>query len=348
MLEVRSLEVDYGDVPAVQAADLAVADGKIVALLGPSGCGKTTLLRAVAGFERPGSGEIRLGGELVSGSGAWVEPEKRQVGMVFQDGALFPHLNVFDNVLYGIRGEDRAGERVAEVLRQVGLEELAERFPDQLSGGQQQRVALARALAPEPRIVLLDEPFANLDESLRERVRGEVRAVLQSAGMTAVLVTHDQEEALSFADEVAVMIDGEILQVGPPGEVYHRPTALEVARFLGNGEVVPVTVTAGRLESAFGEAECAAPDGPAQLFVRPEDLTLETAPDDPSVVGSGAAGRIVSRSFFGHDVLDRVDLADGGSIEVRSLSSETAPVGSAVRISLRERRYRVFSSAPRA
>ncbi|NNL65910.1 MAG: ABC transporter ATP-binding protein, partial [Myxococcales bacterium] len=207
-LEIRALSIDYGDVAAVRRAALSLAEGRIGALLGPSGCGKTSLLRAIAGFERPTAGTIRLAGRTVSGDGVWVEPQHRQVGMVFQNGALFPHLTVEGNVRYGVgRGPD-AKSRARRVLAQVGLAGLEDRFPDQLSGGQQQRVALARALAPRPQIILLDEPFASLDASLRERVRQEVRRVLEATAITAILVTHDQQEALSFADEVAVMIDG--------------------------------------------------------------------------------------------------------------------------------------------
>ncbi len=339
VLEIRRLVVGYGKVDAVRGVDLTLEDRQIAALLGPSGCGKTTLLRAIAGFERPASGSVWLSGEAVSDNGTWLEPERRHVGMVFQDGALFPHLTVFENVIYGVRGRPRARDRAVEVLGQVRLGELGHRFPDQLSGGQQQRVALARALAPRPRIILLDEPFANLDASLRARVRQEVRSILESAGIAAILVTHDQEEALSFADEIMVMMGGKIRQVGSPEEVYHQPVSPKVARFLGNGHLVPCRVTSGRFHSSLGEATCRAEDGPGRVFLRPEDLTLRRWSQ-----GAGAAGTVVARRFFGHDVLDTVQLADGQTIEVRSLSSTTVPVGSPVRLALRERTYRVFST----
>ncbi|HVR30830.1 MAG TPA: ABC transporter ATP-binding protein, partial [Thermoanaerobaculia bacterium] len=205
LLEVRGLVVRYGDTVAVDHADLRVPPGRITAILGPSGCGKTSLLRAIAGFGEVAGGSIEIGGRRVVGGGAWVPPERRRIGMVFQEGALFPHLTVSGNVGYGLRGAADAADRVTEVLRLVGLEGLESRFPDQLSGGQQQRVALARALAPEPSLVLLDEPFANLDAVLRVHLREEVRRILRAVGTTAVLVTHEQEEALSIADVVAVM-----------------------------------------------------------------------------------------------------------------------------------------------
>ncbi len=341
LLEIRALTVRYGEVAAVVDADLELSGRDTTALLGPSGCGKTTLLRAIAGFENPSAGTIRLDGRPVAGEGAWVAPEKRHVGMVFQEGALFPHRTVGQNVEYGIRGRPGAAQRVAEVLALVGLTGLEDRYPDQLSGGQQQRVALARALVPEPRLVLLDEPFASLDASLRARVRDEVRRTLDRARTCAILVTHDQEEALSFADRVAVMMDGRVLQVGTPEDIYHRPVSPRVAQFIGDGRLVPCTVSAGRFRSAFGEATCAAPDGAGLVFLRPEDLTVVRWSQGP-----GVPATLRGRRFFGHDVLDTVELPNGERVEVRSLSSTTLPVGSPVRLALRERTYRVFSENP--
>ncbi len=337
VLAVRGLRVRYGEVPAVDGVDLEVPRESLVALVGASGCGKTSLLRAVAGFEAPLAGTIVVDGETVVGPGTWCEPEERRVGMVFQEGALFPHLTVWDNVCYGVRRRPDASERARRALELVGLVELGRRFPDELSGGQQQRVALARALAPSPRFILLDEPFAGLDAGLRNRVRQEVRSILKSAGMSALLVTHDQEEALSVADRVAVMARGKILQIGTPEEIYHLPESREVASFIGGGQLLPCQVSAGRSSSMFGRVSCDGYDGPGELFVRPEDFTLLAA-DSPE----GVPGTVVERRFFGHDVLDRVRLMNGDLFDVRVLSSATADLGSGVRLALRPGRYRVF------
>ena len=250
--------------------------------------------------------------------------------MVFQDGALFPHLTVGQNVRYGVRRHPDGASRVRQALGMTGLEALAERYPDELSGGQQQRVALARALAPEPRVVLLDEPFAALDAALRERLRGEVREVLRLAGATAILVTHDQEEALSMADRVAAMRQGRILQVGAPEEIYRRPASARVAEVLGGGRLVEATVEGGRCSSPLGSTPCAGPDGPARLLVRAEDLE-ELPADAPQ----GVEATIEERRFFGHDVLDRVRLASGEAFEVRLPAGRLAPVGSRIRLVLR-------------
>jgi len=211
----------FGDVSAVRDASLDVAGGEILALLGPSGCGKTTLLRTIAGFERPDAGTIEVGGRVVAGA-AWAPPEARGVGMVFQDYALFPHLTVAENVGFGLARRDRA-TRVPALLALVDLCGLGARYPHELSGGQQQRVALARALAPAPRVVLLDEPWSNVDPQLRAELRAEVSAVLRPLHVTAILVTHDREEAFSVADRIALMRDGSIVQVGTPEELYFAP-----------------------------------------------------------------------------------------------------------------------------
>ena len=329
-VEIRQLTLRYDAAPVVRDVDLEVPRGSLTALLGPSGCGKTTLLRAIAGFERPVAGSIAVHGEVVASPSRWVPPERRRVGMVFQDGALFPHLTVAENVRYGVRRHPDGAGRVQRVLEMTGLAALAGRYPDELSGGQQQRVAVARALAPEPRVVLLDEPFAALDAALRDRLRGDVRRVLRAAGATAILVTHDQEEALSMADRVAAMRRGRILQVGAPEEIYRRPASVAVAEILGGGRLVPAAVEAGRCRSVLGQAPCAAPDGPGRLLVRAEDLR-ELPADAPE----GVAATIAERRFFGHDVLDRVRLADGEEFEVRVLSGEMAAVGSRIRLALR-------------
>nr|XP_061797912.1 fe(3+) ions import ATP-binding protein FbpC 1-like [Nerophis lumbriciformis] len=276
-LELHGIELWRGDHLALGGVDFDAEPAQLTVLVGPSGCGKTSLLRAVAGFEAPHAGSVKIGGELVCGPGCWIPPERRRVGMVFQQGALFPHLKVLDNVLYGLSRGDGRQQRAAEVLELVGMAELAGRYPDELSGGEQQRVALARALAPEPRLVLLDEPFAALDAGLRKRVRDEVCLILRRAGATAILVTHDQEEALSIADRVVVMHAGRILQSGRPEEVYQRPNCAEVARFLGDGQLLDCEVRRGEAVSSLGRVSCSLDDGPAQLLVRPEDLDLQPA-----------------------------------------------------------------------
>jgi iron(III) transport system ATP-binding protein len=338
-LAVRDLVVRYGATVAVRSACLDVPSGGVTALLGASGCGKTSLLRAVAGLGEVASGTITIAGEVVTGPGVWLPPERRRVGMVFQEGALFPHLTVSENVRYGLHGTVDAAEREAAALALVGMEEHAGRFPDQLSGGQQQRVALARALAPRPRLVLLDEPFASLDATLRGRVREEVRQILRRAGATAVLVTHDQEEALSIADTVAVMEDGVVVQVGTPEEVYHRPATARVARFVGDGQLLPAVVERGQAATAFGVVPVAGGDGSGLLLVRPEDLELL-----PAETSEGRSGVIERRLFFGHDQVDEVVCADPAlpRLQVRSLASRHPPVGAAVRLRLRPKSYAFY------
>ena len=233
---------------AVDDATVEVAHGQVVALLGPSGSGKTTLLRVIAGFEVPDAGTVSIGGRMVAGNGTWIEPDRRRVGMVFQDGALFPHLTVADNVGFG---KPRQG-RIEECLQLVGLADRSRSYPHELSGGERQRVALARALATEPEVVLLDEPFASLDAALRSTLREEVAAILRAAGASALLVTHDQQEALSLADTVVLMRDGCVEQVGSPEEVYAAPATRWAAEFLGAVDVVPGTTADGVVTCELG------------------------------------------------------------------------------------------------
>jgi iron(III) transport system ATP-binding protein len=260
--------------------------------------------------------------------------------MVFQEGALFPHLSVWNNVLYGVT-RHRDGEREAgQALRLVGLDALRNRFPDELSGGQQQLVALARALAPSPRIVLLDEPFASLDASLRQRLREEVRSILRTARITAVLVTHDQDEALSLADRVAVMQRGRILQVGNPAEVYDRPASVEVAEFIGGGQLIDCTIARGRLESAVGVLRTDAPDGAGRLLVRPEALCVL-----PAEAPAGIPARVVHGRYFGHDALHEVVLAGGARLQARTLGPGDLEPGRELRVALTATEFRVFAKA---
>jgi iron(III) transport system ATP-binding protein len=318
VIRTRRLACAFGDVAAVDGVDLDVPRGLVLALLGPSGCGKTTMLRLIAGFEHPSAGTVEVDGVLVAGDGAWVPPERRRVGMVFQDYALFPHLTVAGNVAYGLRGRSRAQTRarVAEVLDLVGLTGLEQRYAHELSGGQQQRVALARALAPEPAVILLDEPFSNLDAALRAKVRADVRRILAEASATAIFVTHDQEEAFAVADEVAVMRDGRIAQRAAPEELYRTPASREVARFVGDADFLPGRSTGSRVETELGWMSLVSPaHGPVEVVVRPEDVRLEPAADGRAV--------IVHREFYGHDQMMVLRLDTGRLVRAR-LGPETA------------------------
>ena len=308
-IECRGLYDSYGDTVALDDFDLVVEDGSIVSLLGPSGCGKTSALRAIAGFEPPDAGTVAIGGRTVFSEGVDVPPEKRRVGMVFQEYALFPHMNVADNVGYGVTEEDRAA-RVAEVLELVGLTGMDDRLPSELSGGEQQRVALARALAPRPDVVLLDEPFSNLDAPQRERMRREVRRILRDAGATAVFVTHDQSEALAIADQVAVMRGGHVVQVGSPLEVYQSPADPWVASFLGESITIDGIAADGSVKTELGSfpAEGAA-DGPVEVVIRPEWITTT-----PAVNGEGI---VIDREYYGHDQMLLVELPDGQRVQAR-------------------------------
>jgi len=295
--------------PVVNDLTFEVEEGEILALLGPSGCGKTTILRLIAGLERPDRGEVMLKGKQIAGPGKHVPPERRGVGIVFQNYALFPHLNVEDNITFGLRSlpvaerKDRC-RRATDLLSLTGYEK---RRPQQLSGGQQQRVALARTLATSPDVILLDEPFSNLDALLRQTTRQEIRDILKRTGITAILVTHDQEEALSIADRVAVIWNGQIEQVGTPEHVYYEPRTLFVAQFLGRTNLM-LSIAEGRSAATpIGRVSLNRPaQGNVLLSLRPEHLTLERA--SPS---GEYTGRILGREFKGHDITFRVDV--GGS-----------------------------------
>ena len=329
-VELRGVSKSFGTVDAVRAVDLTVADGELLALVGPSGCGKTTLLRLIAGFERPDGGEIVIAGAPVAAGSAFVPPERRRVGMVFQQLALFPHLTVEQNVAYGLGRKTSSAhrrERVADLLNLVGLNGYEKRFPDELSGGQAQRVALARALAPEPAVVLMDEPFSSLDVSLREGVRREVRRILKAAGATALLVTHDQDEALVMGDRVAVMLAGRIAQTGEPEEVYRHPASPAVAGFLGDANLVQGEVVGDVLRTELGDlplARTGANDGGAVGLVRPEDLDLHLTDDGPAIV--------TSVEYFGHDQLIAVVLPSGRTVRARLHARHRIPEGSRVEV----------------
>ncbi|PVZ04250.1 ABC transporter ATP-binding protein [Actinomycetospora cinnamomea] len=330
-IDAVDLEKAFGGHPAVAGASLRVGSGELVALVGPSGSGKTTLLRLIAGFEVPDAGSVAIGGLAVAGEGVWVEPDKRRIGMVFQDGALFPHLSVRANLEFG---GPRAG-RVEECLELVGLADRAGAFPHELSGGERQRIALARALATEPHVVLLDEPFAALDEGLRAELREEVAGVLRAAGASALLVTHNQQEALSLADVVAVMRDGRIEQVGPPQTVYGDPATRWVAEFLGDADVVSGTAADGVAECPLGRFPAdTALRGPVEIVLRPEGLVI--GPDEAGAPpGNAAEAVVLGRSYFGHDQLVRLELAGGLRLRSRNPGSAAWRTGDRVRVAVR-------------
>jgi iron(III) transport system ATP-binding protein len=322
------LAKSYGRVRAVDGLELEVKRGSITALVGPSGCGKTTTLRLLAGFERPDSGTIWAEDRVLAGPGAFVAPEARRIGVVFQEYALFPHHDVTGNIAYAL-GRRPSDKRIAEVLRLVGLEEISNRQVHELSGGQQQRVALARALAPSPEVVLLDEPFSNLDASLRDRLRQEVGKILRDTGVTAIFVTHDQEEALSLADTVAVMSDGRIEQIGSPEEVYSRPANRWVAEFIGEIEVLEGRANDGRAECELGSVPAGDAVGEVEVLIRPESLDVAVQASLHSV-----PAEVVSRRFFGHDQLLELRLASGRVVRSRQLGFPTWHAGDRVHVKI--------------
>jgi iron(III) transport system ATP-binding protein len=317
-IAVRGARKWFGDLEVLREVDLAVAPGAIVALLGPSGCGKTTLLRSIAGLERLDGGEVRIGDAVVSGPGAHVPPERRRVGMVFQDWALFPHLTVGQNVGYGLPRAERRGPRVEAALAMVGLDGLGDRSPGTLSGGQQQRVALARALAPEPGVLLLDEPFSNLDSALRVQVRTEVHQLLAGLGVATVFVTHDQEEAFVLGDEVAVMHEGAIVQQAEPSTLYARPATPWVASFVGDANLVEATADGHTAATPVGPVALDAPrTGPVRVVLRPEDLLLSPA-DAADAALPGVPGSVELTEYHGHDTVYLVRPGDAGTLRVRA------------------------------
>jgi iron(III) transport system ATP-binding protein len=328
MIRLDGVTKRFGATTAVDEASLCVDYGEVVALLGPSGCGKTTLLRLIAGFEHPNGGTVDVAGRRVAGARTWIPPEQRRVGMVFQDYALFPHLTVAENVGFGLSRRARPA-RVAELLAIVGLDGLGGRYPHELSGGQQQRVALARALAPSPELVLLDEPWSNVDPFLRETLRAEVSEIIRPLGVTVLLVTHDREEAFSVADRIALMRDGAVVQEGTSEEIYFSPVSRWAAEFVGAANVLTGRVVGGRVETSVGAfpANGASALEAAQVLVRPELLELEPDP-------SGTA-EVVGREFRGHDVFYRVRL-DGVELVSHRPSTEVVPLGARVSIRLHE------------
>ncbi len=336
VLELADVAKQYGSEDVISALSLAVRDGEILTLLGPSGCGKTTTLRLIAGLERPNDGRILLDGTPVAGDGRFVSPENRGVGVVFQEFALFPHLSARENVAFGLQEWDSADReaRVDELLELVGLSAHGEDYPEELSGGQQQRIALARSLAPEPEMLLLDEPFSNLDVDLRVEMREEVRRIIKEAGVTAISVTHDQEEAMSISDRVAVMNDGQIEQVDTPEQVFQQPTSRFVAGFLGHASFLSGSVEGDHVDTALGRVLRDTVGGLAQqydgttidLLVRPDDVTAFPAE------GEAADGTVVYRRYLGPTVLYRVELDSGETIECMHNHSDRIDLDERVRV----------------
>lgn len=338
-LVVDNIALQYGQRTIVEHLSFELPRGTIACLLGPSGCGKTSALRAIAGFEPVTSGQIRLAGRVLSEPGRITPPEKRRIGMVFQDYALFPHLSVADNVGFGLKGQPNMAQRVTEVLDIVGLGQSGKRFPHELSGGQQQRVALARALAPQPSILLMDEPFSNLDVALRERLAAEVRDILKATHTTAVLVTHDQNEAFAMADVIGVLADGQLQQWDTAYGLYHRPANRRVATFVGQGTFITATVVnPHQLRLGMGQGpdelttfhtEADMPftqDTQVEVLLRPDDVVH----DDASLVKA----RVVHKTFRGAEFLYTLALDSGQEVLSMVPSHHDHAIGEAIGIRL--------------
>jgi iron(III) transport system ATP-binding protein len=322
-----SLTYPNAAAPALYDLSLDVAEGATLSILGPSGCGKTTVLRAIAGFEHPQAGEIRIAGRLVCNGKHCVPPEERGVGMVFQDYALFPHLTVAQNVAFGLRRlEPQAAARmVATTLDLVGLTDLKDRYPHELSGGQQQRVAIARALAPKPVVLLLDEPFSNLDPDMRGQMREEVQEILRRTGITAVLVTHDHDEAFAMADRIAVLNSGRLEQVDNPESIYHTPSTPFVANFVGQADFLLGRVENGKIQTEAGVFDNVAghPSGTAvEIMIRPDDVHIT-----PAAPGTA---QIAGRQFRGSENLYTVLLPSGQHLHSSETSTTVYPIGTSV------------------
>lgn len=347
-LRVRDLYLQLGCNMAVDGVSFDLPTGVIGCLLGPSGCGKTSLLRCIAGFERPTRGEIELHGQVVSTPEGIVPPEKRRVGMVFQDLALFPHLDIAANIGFGLDGMTprRRRQRVTELLALVGLAGRGKQYPHQLSGGQQQRVAIARALAPEPEILLLDEPFSSLDVALREQLPREIRRILHETGTTALLVTHDQKEAFAMADTIGVMREGRLHQFDSAYNLYHRPTTPFVADFIGQGMLLPGTMVGpGRVQTELGLIEGQTnhdyPAGePVEVLVRPDDVIIDA--------DGHATAEIEERTFRGANFLYTLRLPDGSRVLTQAPSHDHHTPGARVSLRAAFNHLVLFPGSPRA
>jgi iron(III) transport system ATP-binding protein len=327
ILALESVVKDFGKTRAVDGISLTVDAGELIAVVGPSGCGKSTTLRMVAGLERPDSGRVHLAGRCVAGPDAWVPTERRKVGLVFQDHALFPHLSVEDNVGFGLprRSPTRAA-RIREVLDLVSMAPLAGRYPHELSGGEQQRVALARALAPGPPIVLLDEAFSSLDRGLRTQIRTDTVAILRHTGTAGILITHDRDEALATGDRVVIMRGGRIEQDATPDEAFHHPATRFVATFVGDAVFLPAERDAGMLHCEITEMITPAGlgNGAVEIVARPHEVTLDA--------GGPGKGEVVAFEFQGAFVLYTVTLQSG--LTIRSLQPHDVQLAVGTRVSV--------------
>ncbi|MBC7857348.1 MAG: ABC transporter ATP-binding protein [Burkholderiaceae bacterium] len=335
LLDLQQISYAFDQHAVVDSLSLKLAKGSIACLLGPSGCGKTTVLRCIAGFEPVGAGRIELNGVLVSSPEAHLPAERRRIGMVFQDYALFPHMTVAANIGFGLHGAPGAAARVTELLATVGLPGQGDKFPHELSGGQQQRVALARALAPRPQLLLLDEPFSSLDVDLRERLALEVRSILRAEGATAILVTHDQHEAFALGDEIGVMYEGKIQQWDTAYNLYHRPANRFVADFIGQGVFLPghvlddgrIQIALGVLPKATMNACCVASPGAAvSVLLRPDDVIHDDA--------SALRAEVVDKAFRGAEFLYTLRLADGAQVLSLVPSHHNHALGESIGIAL--------------
>jgi len=329
-VELNNVSKSFATTKAVSRLTISIGRGQFFSLLGPSGCGKTTTLRLIAGLDRPDEGTIAINGEQVAGHNTWVSPEKRGIGIVFQDYALFPHMNVSQNIAFGLKNYRRetAKTRADEMLDLTGLAGLGRRYPHELSGGQRQRVALARSLAPSPQVILLDEPFSNLDADLREELRSETKRILKGQGATTILVTHDQEEAFSISDRLAVLYNGTLEQEGSPAEIYHRPRSKFVADFVGKADFIEGEIHGKIVHCAFGTFPV---DGNQiqeakhiELMVRPDDVTFSIDPNGEAT--------IIEARFLGASILYLLQLGNGNTIHAIRPSTEMSPVGARVRV----------------
>lgn len=334
MLKLDNVAIAYGGNTVVKQVSFSLAQGQIGCLVGPSGCGKTTLLRAIAGFEPVADGNISLQQQLVSTPQQQVAPELRQVGMVFQDFALFPHLSVADNISFGLKAMSKADKaaKVKQLLQLVGLPDIGQRYIHQLSGGQQQRVALARALAPEPKVLLLDEPFSSLDMDLREGLAREIRQILKQLQITAIMVTHDQHEAFAMADLIGVMELGRLQQWATPYELYHKPANRFVADFIGRGALIAGTMLdAQQVQTSLGTfrqryADTLKPDDKVDVLIRPDDIVHDDS--------SGITALVSDKTFRGSHILYQLTLDSGETVECLALSHHNHAIGEHIGIRL--------------